>query len=559
MKKFLLALGLVGFLMSGAAAHAEEPIHMAGDDRDWYPVTVAGKEFKNVPVYKSGDAFSAPASLLEKGGRWKIVEKEKGTDMAAETDEASDKPANKVTSKVAKKTVKKVTKKTAPKPVEKGLYVSLSLEDGENELVPIPSHAYGGEKFVDIGLFAKPSGLDFSYDETKKQAVIQVNKEDREKAAKKKNKKNKHSRKAEENDETSRRITLMWDPDRDFDPSKPYFSSRAGTRVIAPSWGAYTIFAKEDVPYYLPYIRNLLAHGFEITPLIHNDFDPEATAEFIRDEKAVDRLASQMTAYAIVYSLTGYNMDFENMDPEDKSLYTDFIETLAKKLHEAGKQISVNITANVFPDSYWTGCYDRKGLADIVDYEVFMGYDQTAGGSLRAGPVASADWLETNIEKLLTEIPEDKLILGMPFYTRVWTGWDGRAHSAVLTERYVEEYLSKHHLTPRWLKKEKQFHIDTKINGVPVKSWLEEQRSIGEKIELARQYKLLGIAFWRYGFEQNTLYANLESVWEGLSSPEESLDWSKMGWGKETDEDNQESTVTQTAQKESRNSVRNKA
>lgn len=67
------------------------------------------------------------------------------------------------------------------------------------------------------------------------------------------------------------------------------------------------------------------------------------------------------------------------MDKADKFLYTKFIKTVSEKLHMHGKEISVDVTVNSNSPN-WSLCYDRKGMAAYVDYEVIMGYDQTPGG-----------------------------------------------------------------------------------------------------------------------------------------------------------------------------------
>lgn len=177
-----------------------------------------------------------------------------------------------------------------------------------------------------------------------------------------------------------------------------------------------------------------------------------------------------------------------------------------------GKVVSVDITAIGDPNSYRSGCYDRKGLAEHVDYAVLMGYDQTSGGSDRAGPVSSYNWLERILPPLLEEIPAERLILGLPFYTRVWTGDDGRASSDVLTLEYTEDFARRHKIMPRWQDTERQFYADWRENGMRKRVWLEEDRSLAEKAGLVKKYGLGGAAFWRYGFESPDVYSALDKV-----------------------------------------------
>lgn len=49
-----------------------------------------------------------------------------------------------------------------------------------------------------------------------------------------------------------------------------------------------------------------------------------------------------------------------------------------------------------------------------------MGYDEHYAGSSEAGSVASLSWVTQGVSDTLKEVPADQVILGMPFYTRVW-------------------------------------------------------------------------------------------------------------------------------------------
>ena len=170
-------------------------------------------------------------------------------------------------------------------------------------------------------------------------------------------------------------------------------------------------------------------------PRISNDFDPDGTSAFLRDSGKKEEFLRRLAAYTAVYGLDGWNMDFECMNPKDAPLYTELVAGAAERMHAMNKELSVDIMPIGAADSYWTGCYDRKGLAEHADYEILMGYDQTGGSSPHAGPNAACDWLERILPPLLKEVPAEKLVLGMPLYTRVWTGDDGAVRSDILTVR----------------------------------------------------------------------------------------------------------------------------
>ncbi len=303
-------------------------------------------------------------------------------------------------------------------------------------------------------------------------------------------------------------VVLVWDPECRFDAEAPFFTEADGVRMLSPEWGVYTKLSPD-----FGYVAEAEAVGVSVMPLVHNDFNPEATAKFMRDSSAQQHYIRQLTALAVVYGLAGWNIDFENMNPADKGLFTNFMKSLTESLHAKGKLVSVDIVVPGDETSYWNGAYDRAALAEFVDYEVVMGYDQTARTGGKAGPNSAYDWLDGSLAKLVRMVPAEKLILGLPLYTRMWEGEDGRGlRMKVLTHRGVKKLADEKKAKPRWDEKTKSFYLDLKEAGVRRRVWLEEAASLREKLSLIEKYNLAGSAWWRYGFEASDLYEELSGA-----------------------------------------------
>lgn len=377
------------------------------------------------------------------------------------------------------------------------LYVLISSSDKKTEKVQIPEKKIDGKSYVDFSYFHKQSGLDYEYNE--KKHLMKIKKQKAKKA-----------KKGEENRKEKEPVFLLWDPDGEFGKETPYFSENAGRRLLAPTWGSYEGMRKfTGIPDF-DYLKQAKERGMEVMPLIHNDFDLEGTATWVRDKKGIDQWAKKMAALAEVYDLAGYNIDFECMKQKDAPLFTDFIRDIATPLHDIGKELSVDITVYNEGSSIWSLCYDRKGLSAWADYQVVMGYDETPQASRYAGSVSSYPWLESGIKRLLQDIPSEKLILGLPFYTRVWKGNPGYVTSGVLTIKYSDDFIKNHHLKPYWDKTLRQHVASWTEDGVKKQVWLEDEDSLSEKMKLGKSYQLAGYAFWRHGFESDTIYEKLE-------------------------------------------------
>lgn len=159
--------------------------------------------------------------------------------------------------------------------------------------------------------------------------------------------------------------------------------------------------------------------GYAMWPLIDNDFDPQLTHEILMNGSLQDQIVRELIGYAILYDFKGYNIDFENVNYDD----TDRLTAFVKKISDACRAYRLKISMDVTPLSdspNWSLVYDRKALAPALDYVMVMAYDQFGRMSPVAGPVASYPWVERSVQNMLTLVPAEKIVLGMPLYMRIW-------------------------------------------------------------------------------------------------------------------------------------------
>ncbi|MBU2699800.1 spore germination protein YaaH [Sporomusaceae bacterium BoRhaA] len=306
------------------------------------------------------------------------------------------------------------------------------------------------------------------------------------------------------------KINLVWDVKTSTQKLSNELPPK-GLNVLAPTWFAVTqsnglIVNKADKDYVD------LAHskGYKVWALITNSFDPDLTHELLQNEVAQDQVLNQLLFYASYYELDGINLDFENIYESDKMAFTHFVEKISPPLGRQNLVVSLDVTvpANV-PN--WSKCYDRVNLSKAVDYVMVMTYDEHWAKSPVSGSVASYGWVKEGIENTLLSIPKEKLLLGLPFYTREWierSDETGRfiVRSRTLSMENEEKIIQDYHLTPQWLEKEGQYYTEYQQDGNRHRIWLEEDRSIGLKADLVDQYQLAGVASWRKGFEKNSIW-----------------------------------------------------
>ncbi|MDO9463843.1 MAG: cell wall-binding repeat-containing protein, partial [bacterium] len=130
-------------------------------------------------------------------------------------------------------------------------------------------------------------------------------------------------------------------------------------------------------------------------------------------------LITQIVDKAREQDVDGVNIDFEGMGLANRDKFTKFIQDLYKEMKKNDLTLTVDVVRPA--QSVYSLCYDRKALAQASDYLILMAYDQHWSTSPDEGSVADLPWTEDSIVKVLSEgVPAQKLILGIPFYSRNW-------------------------------------------------------------------------------------------------------------------------------------------
>ena len=292
-------------------------------------------------------------------------------------------------------------------------------------------------------------------------------------------------------------VSMVWD----YFSESYYAPDRSGTKikgvnVVSPAFfsleklGKGEVYVNIDEPgkEYIEWAHN---NGYEVWPMISNGSMIETTSEIMQDYKLRESLINKIVSYIVQYNLDGINIDFENMYEEDKDYFSRFIIELEPRLNEIGAVLSVDVTA---PDggSTWSMCYDRYTIGKVADYIAFMAYDQH--NSTVEGTTAGYDWVEANINKFLGQegVSAEKIILGIPFYTLLWV--EGETPYTVNINK-VDEVLPNN-IEKEWDEDLKQYYVEYEEDGVIHKMWIEDENSIGEKLNLVEKYKLAGAAYW---------------------------------------------------------------
>lgn len=256
------------------------------------------------------------------------------------------------------------------------------------------------------------------------------------------------------------------------------------------------------------YIKWAKYNGYEVWPKVSNDTLSTTIDEFsiiINDYELRSMLIEDIKRYAKQYDLDGINLDFEFMYKKDKDAFSKFVIELAPQLREMGVCLSVDVTAPDGSDN-WSLCYDRNVLGEVADYIVFMGYDQY--GTNTIGTTAGYSWVKNSVNKFLkqAEVPAEKLILALPFYTKIWkTKGDVVVGSNAIGMNNVNAQIPNN-VEKQWKEDLQQYYIQYDMAGYTYKMWIEDEKSFIKKLDLVNENNLAGAAYWRKGFEEQSIW-----------------------------------------------------
>lgn len=269
------------------------------------------------------------------------------------------------------------------------------------------------------------------------------------------------------------------------------------------------------------YVNYCHQNGIEVWALVEDIKykDTIVDYEILSRTSSRQRLVTNLIAKAIEYDLDGLNIDFEYIKEESSRAYLEFIRELSIMCRLNGIVLSVD---NYRPADH-NDFYNREEQGKVADYVVIMGYDEHYAGSQTAGSVASINWVREGIEKTLEDVPSEKVINAVPFYTRLWEErpkTEEEIAESSETEEYIpyvvssktygmdaaDKVLAANGAEKVWDETTGQYYAEYTADGKTYRMWLEEEESIALKAGLIKEYKLAGIAAWKLGFERQDIW-----------------------------------------------------
>lgn len=291
--------------------------------------------------------------------------------------------------------------------------------------------------------------------------------------------------------------------------------------VVSPTWfylsgtdGDLISYANHD------YVKKAHENGLQVWGLYKNDtinkvFNcTEDSFTVLSSTSKRQALIDSIIKYALEYELDGINIDFELLSTATGPHFIEFLRELSVRTHKEGIILSVD---NYVPLGY-NAYYDIKSQSEVVDYIVIMAYDEHYAGSEEEGSVASIGYTKTAIENTLATTDKSQIIMGVPFYARLWRVIerdDGSRTVSVEATPNMEDsrkQLTAYGVEPEWDEETCQYYGEYERKGATYKIWIEDKESLTEKAKLISEADLAGVAAWKLGDEESGTWEALHEV-----------------------------------------------
>ena len=278
-----------------------------------------------------------------------------------------------------------------------------------------------------------------------------------------------------------------------------------GLDVICPTWysfadnkGTINDFSNAEL------VEKMHAAGYKVWPVVTDINTQVDIKELLSSKSMRDRMIDRLTSDAAAFKYDGINVDFETITNESSIDFLQFIRELSLACHKNNLVLSVD---NYAPKRY-NFFYDVAEQANYADYIVLMNYDEHYAGSEEPGSVSSMEFFKENIADTLAQVPAERIINSMPFYTRLWgQNSSGKVVSSeALDMKTAQETIEKNGAKLTWDEAAGQNVATYNKTNINYSMWVEDGNSIKLRLDESKKNGLGGVAFWRIGFETEDIW-----------------------------------------------------
>lgn len=287
-----------------------------------------------------------------------------------------------------------------------------------------------------------------------------------------------------------------------------------GMNVIAPTWfsltdneGGIRSYASSE------YVEQAHNRGLQVWGVWDNFNYKNETGtdvdsyEILSSTTKRQQLSVNIVDTAVGLGLDGVNIDFESLSEECGVHYVQFLRELSVLCRQSGLVLSID---NYVPFNF-NNYYRLDIQGQIADYVIIMGYDEHWHGSGSPGSVASIDYVSNGLDRTLDQVPAEKVVNALPFYTILWKTEGSTVTDEYITLNNVSDFLQRVNIEPEWDEETCQNYAEWQSGTVLYQIWVEDIESIRVKLNVMSAKGLGGVAVWRLGYGTASVWDLIEA------------------------------------------------
>lgn len=311
-------------------------------------------------------------------------------------------------------------------------------------------------------------------------------------------------------DRRNPQITLAWDLQNVQNNIFKEFEIPDVVDILAPTW--YDLVNNKD--FFLDissddYTKYVHSKNKQLWATFSNSFDKDLTNELLNNAYKRSRIIDRIIYITKEKGYDGINIDFENVYMKDRNVFSTFIKELYCKALKENITLSVDV-AVMSNSETWSKFLDRKAVGQYSDYVILMAYDENVSGI--SGSVSSIPWVDYGVEDLLKSVSAEKIILAVPFYTRLWeeSTTDGDVKSTSLKITTAKRIINELGIELTYDEKTGQNYGEKIVDGVLCRIWNEDETSLANRMNIIKKYNLAGKAVWAFDFGTDEMWQELK-------------------------------------------------
>lgn len=265
-----------------------------------------------------------------------------------------------------------------------------------------------------------------------------------------------------------------------------------------------------------------MAKEYGVAPLMHlstlteeGNFSTERAARVLNDMDLQNILIGNVLQNLQDKGYYGLDVDFEFIGAENRDQYVAFIRNLAARLNPLGYEVITALapkTSSTQPGLLYEG-HDYAGLGEASNAVLLMTYEwgYTYGPPMAVAPIAN---IRAVLDYAVTQIPRDKIYLGIPNYGYDWPlpFVQGTTRARSISNMRAVQIALENGASIEYSDESQAPHFTyyNQTDGRQHEVWFEDARSIRVKLALVPEYGLLGVGYWNLmrPFPQNWLVLN---------------------------------------------------